>query len=386
MRRELPTAAAKSLLEMVHAFALERVQPAAAKAENDSEFPTALVAELGQLGLLGLPYASRYGGGGYPYAVYLQVVEELARAWLTIAETVSVHTLSTYPLAEFGSDKQRASWLEDMLTGSTLGAYCLSEPDAGSDAAALTTRAVSDGDIYRVNGTKAWVTHAGHAGVYNLLVRTGGPGPGGISCLFAASDTPGLSSALPERKMGLYASPVAQIHLKDARVPKERLIGKDGQGFAIAMSALSSGRLGIAACAVGLAQAALDLAVAYSADRNQFGRPIREFQGVGFMLADMATGIEAGRQLYLGAARRRDAELDFNKEAAMAKLFCTDMAMQVTTNAVQVLGGVGYTQRYPAERYMREAKVLQIFEGTNQIQRLVISRELKGRSAVRFAN
>jgi len=300
-----------------------------------------------------------------------------ATVWLTVAETVAVHTLACFPVAAYGTEQQKHRWLPGMLEGSLLSAYCLSEPDAGSDAAALTTRAERVGDHWQVTGTKAWITHAGHADVYDLMVRTGGAGPRGISCLLADADTPGLTAGPPEQKMGLHASPVAQLHLSGARVPADRLIGAEGQGFAIAMAALDGGRLGIATAAVGLAQAALDTATAYAGQRRQFGSPIADFQGVGFLLADMATGIAAGRALYLSAAARRDAGLPASREASMAKLFCTDMAMRVTTDAVRVLGGAGYTEDFPAERYMREAKVLQIVEGTNQIQRLVISRHLR---------
>jgi alkylation response protein AidB-like acyl-CoA dehydrogenase len=263
-----------------------------------------------------------------------------------------------------------------MVGGELLGAYCLSEPQSGSDAAALRTRAVRDGDEYVVDGTKAWITHGGVADFYNVLVRTGQDGPPGISCLLVPGDTPGLSAAPPERKMGLTASVTTQIVLEGARVPADRLLGDEGQGFAIALGALDGGRLGIAACAVGLAQAALDTAVAWAREREQFGRPIIEHQGLAFLLADMATSVEAGRALYLSAARRRDAGLAYGPQAAMAKLFCTDMAMKVTTDAVQVLGGYGYVSDFPAERYLREAKVLQIVEGTNQVQRLVIGRHL----------
>ena len=265
-----------------------------------------------------------------------------------------------------------------MLDGRLLGAYCLSEPDSGSDAASLSTRAVLEGDAYVVTGTKAWITHGGVADFYNLMVRTSDTGPKGITCLLAEASTPGLSAAEPERKMAAGASPTAQILLDGARVPAERRIGEEGQGFSIALAALDSGRLGIAACSVGLAQQALDAAVAYARERRQFGRPIADFQGLQFMLADMATQIAAARELYLSAARRRDRGQSFGQMAAMAKLFASDTAMRVTTDAVQVLGGYGYVEDFPLERYMREAKVLQIVEGTNQIQRVVIARGLLG--------
>jgi alkylation response protein AidB-like acyl-CoA dehydrogenase len=265
-----------------------------------------------------------------------------------------------------------------MLGGGLLGAYCLSEPSSGSDAASLRTKAVRDGDDWVISGTKAWTTHGGIADFYTVMTRTGEEGPRGITAFLVPGDAEGLSAAPPEKKMGLKGSPTAQVHFDGVRVPDDRRIGEEGQGFAIALAALDSGRLGIAACAIGLAQAALDEALAYATGRQQFGRPISDFQGLRFMLADMATQIEAGRALYLAAARLRDAGRPFAKQAAMAKLHCTDTAMRVTTDAVQILGGYGYTADFAVERYMREAKVLQIVEGTNQIQRMVIARHLAG--------
>jgi alkylation response protein AidB-like acyl-CoA dehydrogenase len=386
MDRQLPSEEAAELLALTSELVDRELSPVAAEEEAEGRFPREAVRLLGRSGLLGLPYPEEYGGGGQPYEVYLQVLEELAAGRLTVGMGVSVHTLACHALATFGSERQKQDWLPAMLGGELLGAYCLSEPQSGSDAAALTTRAVREGgdldgkggDFYSVSGTKAWITHGGVADFYSTMVRTGGPGAAGISVLLVPADTPGVSAGAPERKMGLKGSPTAQVHFDGARVPAERLIGSEGQGFSIALSALDSGRLGIAACAVGVARAALDYAVEYARTRTQFGRPIAEFQGLSFMLADMATAVEAGRALYLSAARRRDAGLAFAKEAAMAKLFCTDAAMRVTTDAVQVLGGYGYTADHPVERYMREAKVLQIVEGTNQIQRMVIGRRLTG--------
>jgi alkylation response protein AidB-like acyl-CoA dehydrogenase len=376
VERSLPTEESRELLSLTRELAAAELAPRAAADEHDGRFPRDVFRTLGRAGLLSLPFAEEYGGGGQSYEVYLQVVEELAAAWLTVGLGISVHTLSCYPLSAFGNEKQRARWLPDMLCGDLLGAYCLSEPQSGSDAAALRTRATRDGGHYVVTGTKAWITHAGVADFYSLFVRTSDDGPRGISCLLAPGDTPGLSAAAPERKMGLTSSPTAQIVLDHVQVPADRLLGEEGQGFTIALAALDSGRLGIAACAVGLAQAALDAALAYAAERRQFGRAVLEFQGVSFLLADMATQIEAGRALYLAAARRRDAGLPFGKEAAMAKLFCTDMAMRATIDATQVFGGYGYVADYPVERYLREAKALQIVEGTNQVQRMVIGRHL----------
>ncbi|MFI6563507.1 acyl-CoA dehydrogenase [Streptomyces sp. NPDC050534] len=376
--RQLPTDEARDLISLVRDIAQREIAPTAAEEEGAGRFPREVFTLLSRAGLLGLPYDSEYGGGDQPYEVYLQVLEELAAARLTVGLGVSVHTLATYALATYGSKQQQVEHLPEMLGGGLLGAYCLSEPSSGSDAASLRTKAVRDGDQWVLTGTKAWITHGGIADFYTVMARTGEDGPRGISAFLVRGDAEGLSSAAPEKKMGMKGSPTAQVHFDGVRVPDERRVGEEGQGFAIALSALDSGRLGIAACAIGLAQAALDEAVDYATGRQQFGRPIADFQGLRFMLADMATQVEAGRALYLAAARLRDAGRPFAKQAAMAKLHCTDTAMKVTTDAVQILGGYGYTADFPVERYMREAKVLQIVEGTNQIQRMVIARHLAG--------
>jgi alkylation response protein AidB-like acyl-CoA dehydrogenase len=374
--RSLPSSEAEALLELTRDLVDGEVAPRAAAHEARGEFPRELFRTLGKAGLLGLPYDEEHGGGGQPYEVYLQVLEELSRGWLAVGLGTSVHTLSCFPLSAYGTAEQKQRWLPEMLGGELLGAYCLSEAGSGSDAAALQTKAVRDGDEWVVDGAKAWVTHGGAADFYNLMVRTGGPGTKGISCLLAPAGTPGLNPQPPERKMGMRSSPTATISLEQARVPADRLLGEEGVGFRIAMAALDGGRLGIAACAVGLAQAALDLAVDYAKERKQFGQRITDFQGVSFLLADLATQVEAARALYLSAARLRDAGRPFGPQAAMSKLFATDTAMRVTTDAVQVLGGYGYVEDFPAERYLREAKVLQIVEGTNQVQRVVIGRSL----------
>ncbi|HEV2088728.1 MAG TPA: acyl-CoA dehydrogenase family protein [Cryptosporangiaceae bacterium] len=378
VERFLPHGDAYILLDLVHEIAEAEVRPLASEYEAQGRFPREVFRTLGEVGLLGLPYEEKHGGANLPYEVYLQVVEELAAAWLTVGLGVSVHTLSCFPVAMHGSDDQKAAFLPAMLSGEKLGAYCLSETEAGSDAAALRTTATRDGESYVVRGTKAWVTHGGVADFYNVLVRTGEPGPRGISLLLVDPDTPGMAPQRPERKMGLAASPTAQIVFDDARVPADRLVGREGQGFKIALAALDGGRLGVAACAVGLAQAALDYAVGYAGERKQFGQPVAKFQGLAFLLADMATQVAAARALYIAAARLRDSGRASSAEAAKAKLFATDMAMRVTTDAVQVLGGAGYVADHPVERWMREAKMLQIVEGTNQIQRVVIARTLCG--------
>ncbi|MCX5148895.1 acyl-CoA dehydrogenase family protein [Streptomyces sp. NPDC048550] len=376
--RQLPTEESRDLLALVREIAQREIRPVAADEEDAGTFPRAIFTLLSEAGLLGLPYAGEYGGGEQPYEVYLQVLEELAAARLTVGLGVSVHSLSCHGLAGYGSEEQQKAHLPAMLGGGLLGAYCLSEPASGSDAASLTTKAVRDGEDWVITGTKAWITHGGVADFYTVLARTGGEGPKGITAFLVPGDAEGLTAAVPEKKMGMKGSPTAQLHFDGVRVPDTRRIGEEGQGFTIALAALDAGRLGIAACAIGVAQAALDEALAYALDRKQFGHPIADFQGLRFMLADMATKIEAGRALYLAAARLRDAGKPFSRQAAMAKLFCTDAAMAVTTDAVQVLGGYGYTADFPVERLMREAKVLQIVEGTNQIQRMVIARHLAG--------
>ncbi|MFD3517597.1 acyl-CoA dehydrogenase family protein [Streptomyces sp. NPDC058657] len=390
VERQLPTEESRDLLALVRDMIQREIAPQAAAEEDAGHFPREVFSLLSASGLLGLPYDSEHGGGDQPYEVYLQVLEELAAARLTVGLGVSVHSLACHALANYGTKEQQSAHLPAMLGGGLLGAYCLSEPAAGSDAASLRTKAVRDGGgtsrssgaesggEWVITGTKAWITHGGVADFYTVLARTGVEGPRGITAFLVPGDAAGLSAAAPEKKMGMKGSPTAQLHFDGVRVPDARRIGEEGQGFAIALSALDSGRLGIAACAIGVAQAALDEALAYATGRQQFGRPIADFQGLRFMLADMATQIEAGRALYLSAARLRDAGRPFARQAAMAKLFCTDAAMKVTTDAVQVLGGYGYTADFPVERLMREAKVLQIVEGTNQIQRMVIARHLAG--------
>ena len=381
VERECPDEETRALFALAAELAEQELRPAAAAAERESAFPRSAFSMLGKAGLLALPYPESLGGGGQRYETYLQVVEELAGAWLTVGLGVSVHTLACFALATAGTSAQQERWLPSMLGGELLGAYCLSEPASGSDAAAVRTTAQAAGPDYLLNGVKAWISHAGQADFYALFARTSGAPDGpqraqGISCFHVPGQTPGVSAAPAEHKMGMRSSSTAQMIFDGARLPADHLVGEEGKGFAIALAALDAGRLGIAACATGLAQAALDTAVAFARERRQFGRPVIEFQGLSFMLADMATAVAAARALYLAAARRKDAGLPYSTQAAMAKLFASDTAMRVATDAVQVLGGYGYVEDFPAERYMREAKVLQIVEGTNQIQRLVIGRSL----------
>ncbi len=374
--RELPTQEAADLIALTRDLADAELAPHAAEHERAERFPRETFRMLGEAGLLGLPFDEEVGGGGQPYAVYLQVVEELAARWASVALGVSVHTLACGPVARFGTPEQRRDLLPEMVGGSLLGAYSLSEAHAGSDVASMRATAEASDDGWVARGEKAWVTHGGHADFYTTFLRTPADGARGISCFHLTPDLPGLSTARPEEKMGLTASTTAALRLDDVPVPGDRMVGEPGRGMAIALGALDSGRLGISAVAVGLAQSALDVAIRYAGEREAFGRPIIDHQGLAFLLADMAAAVESARATYLVAARRKDAGKPYSRQASIAKLVATDAAMKVTTDAVQVLGGAGYTRDFPVERYMREAKVMQIFEGTNQIQRMVIGRAL----------
>jgi alkylation response protein AidB-like acyl-CoA dehydrogenase len=371
-RRLLPNDDAAPLLELARTLAAKELSPRVGHAEASETFLRDVFYTLGRAGLLGLPYPEQYGGGGQPYEIYVQVLEELAAVWASVGVGVSVHALSCFGLATFGSHEQKARWLPDMLGGELLGAYCLSEPHAGSDPAAMTTSALRDGDDYVLRGTKAWTTHGGHADFYKVMARAAE----GITCFLVPADAPGLSAAPPERTMGLTGSSITLMHFDEVRVPVERRLGTEGQGLKIALAGLDSGRLGIAAVATGLAQGTLDHALDYAQTREAFGRRIIDHQGLGFLFADMEAAVQTARAMTFHAARLKHAGLPFSCEAAIARFVATDNAMKVTADAVQVLGGYGDTRDYPVERYMREPNVVQIFEGTNQIQRLVIARSL----------
>jgi alkylation response protein AidB-like acyl-CoA dehydrogenase len=372
----------RELLGLVRRFADDEVAPQADRYERERTFPRPLFDQLAHLDLTGLPFGAGVGGSELPYRVYLMVVEELSRAFAAFGMGLSVHTLATWAIDTYGTPEQRERFVPDLVAGRVLGAYALSEPGSGSDAGAMTTRAVPEGGTYRLNGVKAWVSHAGVADRYLVMARTSDEGSRGVSAFVVDADQPGMTVADPEHKIAMSASPTAQLIFEDAVVPADRLIGdQEGQGMRVALSSLDGGRLGIEACGVGGAQAALDRAVEYAGQREQFGRTIDGFQGVGFLLADMAARTEAARALYRSAAAARDAGEQISKLAAMSKLVATDAAMQTTTDAVQVFGGYGVTRDFPVERYLREAKILQIVEGTNQIQRLVIARALTGRTA-----
>lgn len=376
VQRLMPTPESEDLIELTRDLCRGALAPRVDDAEAAAEMPREVYRTLGRSGLLSLPYAEKYGGAAQPYEVYLQVVEEIASTWMSVAVGTSVHSLSCFALSTAGTDEQRDRFLPDMLNGENLGAYCLSEQDAGSDVSAISTRAHQTADGYRVRGRKAWISNAGHADFYTVFVRTGDHPSKGLSCLLIPAGAEGLAFATAEHKMGLASDPVREVILDDVVVENARRIGDEGQGMSLALAALDSGRLGIAAAATGLAQSALDLAVSYAQERRQFGRAIADNQGLAFLLADMHAATSSARSNYIYAARLRDAGRTFTKEAATAKMVATDAAMRVTTDAVQVLGGAGYTTDFPAERYFRDAKVTQIFEGTNQIQRLVIARQL----------
>ncbi|MFN8191309.1 MAG: acyl-CoA dehydrogenase family protein [Nocardioidaceae bacterium] len=367
---------AVALLELTSQIATEQLAPRAAEAEEQGRFPAEAYEVLGRSGLLGLPFAEEYGGGEQPYETYLQVVEEVATAWPSVGVGLSVHTLTVSVMDQHGTQEQRATWLPRMVGGEWLGAYCLSEPQAGSDVSGIATRATKDGDEYVVHGAKQWISNGSCADYYILFARTDDDPKRGLSTFLVPDGTEGMSFGAPERKMGLHSDVTTPVLFDGVRIPESQRLGQEGDGMKIALSALDAGRLGIAAVATGIGQAALDHAVAYAAERKQFGKPIADFQGLQFLLADMAADVERARATYLHAARLKDAGRRFSRQASIAKLTATDAAMRVTTEAVQVLGGNGYTQDYPVERLFRDAKVTQIFEGTNQIQRMVIGRSL----------
>ncbi|GAA1891851.1 acyl-CoA dehydrogenase family protein [Lapillicoccus jejuensis] len=379
--RLMPTEEGEDLVALTREIVDKELRPLVDGVERSGELPRDVYRTLGKSGLLGLPYPEEVGGAAQPYEVYLQVLEEIAAAWASVGVGVSVHALSCFPLFTGGTDEQRERWLPEMLSGDLLGAYCLSEAHAGSDPAAMRATATRRGDEYVLKGAKAWVTHGGHADFYTVMARTADTGARGISCFLVPADAPGLTADTPEDKMGLMGSTTASMLFEDVVVPVERRIGDEGQGLGLALAGLDAGRLGIAAVATGVAQGALDVAVRYAKEREAFGKRIIDHQGLGFLLADMAAAVESARATYLHAARLRDAGRPYGRQASIAKLVATDNAMRVTTDAVQVLGGAGYTKDFPVERYMRETKVMQIFEGTNQIQRLVISRDLAKQGA-----
>lgn len=374
--RLLPTEESEELLALAREIATKELAPQVAEAEEQAVFPAQAYRLLGGSGLLSLPFPEQYGGGAQPYEVYLQVIEEIATAWPSVGVGTSVHSLTATVVETNGSQELKDAWLPRMLGGEWLGAYCLSEPQAGSDVSGIRTAARRDGDAYVVNGTKQWISNGSCADYYILFARTAEDAKRGLSAFVVPDGTEGMDFGAPEKKMGLACDVTTQVLFDDARIPASQLIGDEGRGMPVALSALDAGRLGIAAVATGIAQAALAHAVEYAGEREQFGQTIGRFQGMQFLLADMAADVERARASYLHAARLKDAGRPYGRQASIAKLTATDAAMRVSTDAVQVLAGNGYTREYPVERLFRDAKVTQIFEGTNQIQRMVIGRDL----------
>ncbi|MGE5102459.1 MAG: acyl-CoA dehydrogenase family protein [Deltaproteobacteria bacterium] len=371
----------REIQRLAHDFAEQEIAPYSAQWDRDAYFDPSLVQKLGALGFLGMLIPEQYDGLGLDTLTYLVALEEIARVDASAAVMLSVHnSLPTQMILKWGSDDQKERFLKPMARGEMLGAFALSEPEAGSDAASLTTQAVRDGDDWILNGTKAWVSSGTNGDVILAMARTDTPddrrGARGISTFIITPDLPGFSVGKKEDKMGLRASPTVQIHFSDMRVPGDRLVGAVGSGFIYAMQSLDNGRLGIAAQAVGIAEAALRLAAAYAAERKQFGHPIKEFQAIQFKLADMAMRVAASRALLHAAATAKDRGERITQFSSMAKLLASEAAMAVTTQAIQIFGGYGYVKDYAVERLFRDAKVTQIYEGTSEIQRIVIAREL----------
>ncbi|HEY4600775.1 MAG TPA: acyl-CoA dehydrogenase [Cerasibacillus sp.] len=364
------------LRKMVRDFAENEVAPTAAERDEEERFDREIFDKMAELGLTGIPWPEEYGGIGSDYVSYVIAVEELSRVCASTGVTLSAHlSLASWPIYKYGNEEQKKTFLHRLATGQAIGAYALSEPGAGSDVVSMRMTAKKDGDDYILNGNKVWITNGGVADIYIVFAKTDQDARHrGISAFIVEKGTEGFSFGKKEKKLGIRSSPTTELIFENCRIPKENLLGEEGEGFKIAMSTLDGGRNGIAAQALGIAQGALDASIAYAKEREQFGKPIAYNQGISFKLADMATEVEAARLLTYQAAWLESNGLPYGKESAMSKLFAGDAAMRVTTEAVQVFGGYGYTKDYPVERYMRDAKITQIYEGTNEIQRLVIGR------------
>jgi len=363
--------------KMVRDFAENEVAPTAAVRDEEERFDMDIFEKMAEVGLTGIPWPEEYGGIGSDYLAYCIAVEELSRVCASTGVTLSAHTsLAGWPLFKFGTEDQKQTYLKPMAEGSKIGAYGLTEPGSGSDASGMKTIARLDGDHYILNGSKIFITNGGIADFYIVFALTNPNDKRSTTAFIIEKDFEGFSVGKKEKKLGIRSSPTTEIIFQDCKVPAQNVIGSEGEGFKIAMMTLDGGRNGIAAQAVGIAQGALDAAIVYAKERKQFGKPIVENQGISFKLADMATSIEASRLLTYQAAWLESAGLPYGKESAMSKLMAGDTAIKVTTEAVQIFGGYGYTKDYPVERYMRDAKITQIYEGTQEIQRLVISRML----------
>jgi alkylation response protein AidB-like acyl-CoA dehydrogenase len=362
---------------MARDFARKELEPEAAKRDKEEIFPTEVVKKMGRLGLLGMMVPAEYGGVGASTVSYCLALQEIAYSCASTAVTMSVANLSTEPLLKFGNEDQKAKYLFGLAQGELLGCFALTEPGAGSDPGSLSTRAENKGDYYLINGTKIFITHGQYADVVNLITRTDqDKGSKGLSAFIVEKGTPGFSIGTREDKMGLRASNTVELIFDNCRVPKENLIGKEGIGFKIAMTALDSGRIGIASQAIGIIRACLDESIRYAKERKQFGKTISSFQAIQWMIADMATGLEAANLLTLSAAWKKDHKLPFTKEASMAKLFASELANKSAYLALQIHGGYGYLKDFKIERLYRDARATSIYEGTSEIQRLVIARNL----------
>ncbi|UOY91252.1 acyl-CoA dehydrogenase [Ectobacillus sp. JY-23] len=363
--------------KMVRDFAEKEIVPFIPMMEQ-GEFPREVIRKMGELGLMGIPIPEKYGGAGMDFISYILAINELSRVSATIGVILAVHTsVGTNPILYFGTEEQKSKYVPKLASGEYLGAFALTEPSAGSDAGSLKTRAVKEGDVYRLNGSKVFITNGGEADTYIVFASTNpAVGKRGISAFIVEKGTPGLIVGKDEHKMGLHGSRTVQLTFEDMRIPVENLLGKEGDGFKVAMANLDVGRIGIGAQALGIAEAALQCATSYAREREQFGKPISAQQGIGFKLADMATSVEAAKLLVYRAASLQAQGMNCGKEAAMAKLFASRTAVDVAIEAVQVYGGYGYTTDYPVERYFRDAKVCEIYEGTSEIQRMVISKSL----------
>ncbi len=368
----------RMLIDMVKDFAASEVAPVAREMDAESRFPKELVKQMAELGLMGIPVPEEYGGAGMDTVAYAATIIEIAKADASVAITMAAHTsLGTMPIVIAGTEEQKQEFVPKLASGEILGAFGLTEPGAGSDAGATKTTAVKDGDEYIINGGKIFITNAGHAGILNITTQIIEDGENkGIGAFIVPTDTAGLKIGPPEKKMGWKASDTRQLYFEDMRVPAANLLGNPTGGFKTFMKTLIGGRISIGALGVGTAEGAYLKALQYSTEREAFGKPIHKFQGVGFKLADMATEIEAAKLLVFHAAWLKDQGQDVTKEAAMAKLYASEVAMRTTTNAIQVLGGYGYVKEYDVERYFRDAKVLEIGEGTSEVQRMIIAKEI----------
>ncbi len=364
--------------KMVRDFAEKEIAPIVSHMEETDEFPLEVIKKMGQYGLLGIPIREEWGGAGADFVSYIIALEELSKVSATVGVILAVHTsVGTYPILNYGTEEQKKKYVPKLASGEYLGAFALTEPYAGSDAANIRTSAVRDGDHYILNGSKVFITNAGAADTYiTFAVTDASKGVRGITAFIIEKDTPGFSVGKKEKKMGLHGSNTSEIIFDGAKVSVSQRLGEEGQGFKVAMSNLDGGRIGIGAQALGIARAALQYSTEYAKERSQFGNPIGRLQAIQFKLADMATNIEASRLLIYNAASLRGQGIKCSKEASMAKMFASDTAMEVTTEAIQIFGGYGYTREYPVERLFRDAKVTQIYEGTNQIQRIVIGNHI----------